>query len=89
MGSGILSLASAIARWTDNPALIAPVCLLSMAFAMAAGHCYALIGEVTLMTGATSYQDAWAKTIGPATSWMPGLTHCASSCASTTLTNTE
>lgn len=89
MGSGILSLASSIARWTDNPALIAPVCLLSMVFAMAAGHCYALIGEVTLMTGASSYQDAWAKTIGPATSWMPGLTHLPSSSALTTLAITS
>jgi hypothetical protein len=31
VGSGILSLANAIARWTDNPALIAPVVALSVA----------------------------------------------------------
>jgi len=73
VGSGILSLANSIARWTDNPALILPVCVLSITFAMMAGHCYSLIGEVTLMTGATSYQDAWAKSIGPSTSWMPGF----------------
>jgi len=44
-----------------------------LAFSMMAGHCYALIGEVTLMTGAESYQDAWAKTMGPNTAWMPGF----------------
>ncbi len=31
VGSGILSLANAVARWTDNPALIAPVVALSVA----------------------------------------------------------
>ncbi len=30
VGSGILSLANSIARWTDNPALILPVCALSV-----------------------------------------------------------
>jgi len=30
VGSGILSLANSIARWTDNPSLIAPVCALSV-----------------------------------------------------------
>jgi len=30
VGSGILSLANAISRWTDNPAHIAPVVLLSV-----------------------------------------------------------
>jgi sodium-coupled neutral amino acid transporter 11 len=42
-------------------------------FAMCAGHCYSLIGEVTMMTGASSYQDAWAKTISPNSAWMPGF----------------
>ena len=28
VGSGILSLAYSVASWTDNPAMIAPVCVL-------------------------------------------------------------
>ena len=35
--------------------------VLSLVFAMLAGHCYSLMGQVTLATGGTSYQDAWAK----------------------------
>ena len=73
VGSGILSLSNSVARWTDNPALILPVVLLSMAFAMVAGHCYSILGEVTLMTGAQSYQEAWAKSISPDSAWLPGL----------------
>jgi len=73
VGSGILSLANAISRWTDNPAHIVPVVVLSLAFSMMAGHCYSLIGEVTMMTGAQSYQDAWAKTMGQQSAWMPGF----------------
>jgi hypothetical protein len=61
------TLPESISRWTDNPKLIPPVCVLSIAFAMVAGHCYSILGEVTLMTGAASYQDAWKKqyTQGP------------------------
>jgi hypothetical protein len=44
-----------------------------MGFALLAGHCYSMIGEVTLMTGAKSYQDGWAKSIDPNTAWLPGL----------------
>ena len=73
VGAGILSLANSISRWTDNPKLIPPVCVLSMAFAMVAGHCYSILGEVTLMTGAASYQDAWAKSLSPDTAWLPGF----------------
>ena len=73
VGSGILSLSNSVARWTDNPALILPVVLLSMSFAMVAGHCYSILGEVTLMTGAQSYQEAWAKSISPDSAWLPGL----------------
>ena len=73
VGAGILSLANSISRWTDNPKLIPPVFVLSMAFAMVAGHCYSILGEVTLMTGAASYQDAWAKSLSPDTAWLPGF----------------
>jgi amino acid permease len=74
VGSGILSLAYSVASWTDNPAMIAPVCVLTLLFAIMSGHCYALIGEVTLATGASSYQDAWAKSIDAKTAWIPGFT---------------
>jgi hypothetical protein len=40
VGSGILSLANSIARWTDNPALILPVCVLSVT----PRHSHALVG---------------------------------------------
>lgn len=37
------------------------------------GYNFSLIGRVCALTGASSYSDAWEKSIGPSSAWIPAM----------------
>ncbi len=41
------------------------------AAALLAGYCFSLVGRVCILTGAKSYKEAWMKSIGPESGWVP------------------
>eukprot|EP00960_Hanusia_phi_P039990 754187-Hanusia_phi.AAC.1 len=57
VGSGVLSLSSSVARFTNNPKMLAP----------------ALVAGVRRVSEGTRAQEAWAKSISTATAWIPGM----------------
>jgi len=80
VGSGILSLSNGVAAFSDSPSMLLPSAGLAIVFAIVSAYCYSLIGLVCHMNGATSYQDAWARSIGASSAWLPGF-----ACTSQTL----
>eukprot|EP00521_Asterionellopsis_glacialis_P012866 CAMPEP_0195308660 /NCGR_PEP_ID=MMETSP0707-20130614/38343_1 /TAXON_ID=33640 /ORGANISM="Asterionellopsis glacialis, Strain CCMP134" /LENGTH=511 /DNA_ID=CAMNT_0040372943 /DNA_START=57 /DNA_END=1592 /DNA_ORIENTATION=- len=75
VGVGVLSLPAGIAAFGDAPSAVLPATVLIAAIGILSGFGFYLIGKVCAYTGATSYREAWSKSIGPSTSWIP-----ASSC---------
>eukprot|EP00980_Cylindrotheca_fusiformis_P013807 scaffold3572_cov113-Cylindrotheca_fusiformis.AAC.3 len=71
VGVGVLSLPAGIAAFADSPAAIIPATALIAAIGILSGFGFFLIGKVCAYTGATSYRDAWAKSVGQSTSWIP------------------
>jgi len=73
VGSGVLCLAGAVAVFSDNALMLGPAILAAGFFAAVASYSFVLIARTCEMTGATSYSDAWSKTVGENTAWIPTL----------------
>jgi hypothetical protein len=71
VGVGVLSLPAGVATFGDSPSAFIPAAILISVIGMLSAYGFALIGKVCAYTGAKSYRDAWSKTVGPGTSWIP------------------
>mmetsp|Transcript_10660 Transcript_10660/g.16002 ORF Transcript_10660/g.16002 Transcript_10660/m.16002 type:complete len:495 (-) Transcript_10660:116-1600(-) len=71
VGAGVLSLPAGIASFGNAPSAIIPATALIAVIGAASGYCFSAIGRVCAMENATSYRDAWSKTVGESTSWIP------------------
>lgn len=73
VGAGVLSLPAGVAAFADAPSAILPAVLLILTMGSFSGYNFSLIGRVCAFTGASSYSDAWEKTVGEGSSWVPAL----------------
>jgi len=73
VGSGVLGLPAGIAAFGNAPSALVPALSLTLIIGLLSGYCFILIGRVCAYTGAISYKDAWTKSVGPKTSWLPAL----------------
>lgn len=67
VGAGVLALPASIAgmgRDIASPGLLLPAALVLVAIGGINAYFFRLVGRVCRITGATSYQDAWDKTVG-------------------------
>jgi amino acid permease len=71
VGVGVLSLPAGIAAFGNNPGALVPALSLIAFIGILSGYGFAVIGKVCAYTGATSYREAWSKSVGPSTSWIP------------------
>jgi len=71
VGVGVLSLPAGVAAFGNAQSAVLPAILLITIIGILSGFGFALIGKVCAYTGATSYRDAWSKTVGESTSWIP------------------
>jgi len=71
VGVGVLSLPAGIAAFADAPSAVLPATGLITLIGILSAFGFFLIGKVCAYTGATSYRDAWGKSVGEATSWIP------------------
>jgi Transmembrane amino acid transporter protein len=71
VGVGVLSLPAGIAAFADAKSAFVPAAAMIAVIGVLSGYGFAIIGKVCAYTGATSYREAWAKSIGPKTSWIP------------------
>lgn len=69
VGAGVLSLPSGIAFFADSPAAIVPASVMCAVMGLVSAYTFSLIGRVCEKTNATSFQDAWSKTVNPKTAW--------------------
>lgn len=73
VGAGVLGLPAGIAAVANAPDAIVPALLLISSIGLFAGYGFSVIGLVCGKTKALSYREAWKKTVGPQTSWVPAL----------------
>jgi hypothetical protein len=71
VGVGVLSLPAGVATFGDAPSAFIPAAILITVIGVLSAYGFALIGKVCAYTGAKSYRDAWSKTVGESTSWIP------------------
>jgi amino acid permease len=65
------SYVAGIAAFGNSPSAIISALLLIAIIGGLSGYGFALIGKVCAYTGATSYRDAWNRSVGKETSWIP------------------
>ena len=71
VGAGVLSLPAGVAAFGNAPSALIPALSLIAVIGCLSAFGFACIGKVCAYTGATSYREAWEKTVGPSTSWIP------------------
>lgn len=69
VGAGVLSLPSGIAFFSDAPNAIIPASLLCAVMGVVAAYSFSLIGQACEQHNASSFQDAWAKSVDPNSAW--------------------
>lgn len=73
VGAGILSLPSGVAAFSGSPEALTPAFILVLAFGLVSAYGFVLVGDACSWTKASTYQDAWARTVSPSSKWMPSL----------------
>lgn len=71
VGVGVLSLPAGVAAFGSAPSAFIPAAILITIIGVLSAYGFALIGKVCAYTGAKSYRDAWSKTVGEGSSWIP------------------
>lgn len=71
VGVGVLSLPAGVAAFGSAPSAIIPATILIAVIGILSGYGFQLIGKVCAYTGATSYREAWSKSVGEGSSWIP------------------
>jgi len=71
VGVGVLSLPAGVAAFGSAPSAFIPAGILITVIGILSGYGFALIGKVCAYTGAKSYREAWSKSVGEGTSWIP------------------
>eukprot|EP00903_Cladosiphon_okamuranus_P009008 g8617.t1 len=71
VGAGILAIPGGVTAFSQSRAAVVPTVAMIVALGGMSGYCFSLIGRVCAATGASSYGDAWGRTIGAKTSWLP------------------
>jgi len=70
VGAGVLSLPSGIAFFADEKAALIPASIMTLVMGIVAAYSFSLIGKSCEQHEATSFQDAWAKSVNPKTAWV-------------------
>jgi amino acid permease len=69
VGSGVLALPAGVATLGDSPSgVVVPAVLLILVIGASNAYFFSLIGRVCSMTGATSFRDAWERSVGTGSS---------------------
>mmetsp|Transcript_5153 Transcript_5153/g.9121 ORF Transcript_5153/g.9121 Transcript_5153/m.9121 type:complete len:546 (-) Transcript_5153:44-1681(-) len=71
VGVGVLSLPAGVAAFGSAPSAFIPAGILITVIGILSAYGFQMIGKVCAYTGAKSYRDAWSKTIGEGSSWIP------------------
>ena len=70
VGAGVLSLPAGIAAFGDAPSAVIPAVTLITVIGTLSAYGFSLIGRVCAVTNASTYREAWDRTVGTSTSWI-------------------
>jgi len=70
VGAGVLSLPAGIAAFGDAPSAVIPAVTLITVIGALSAYGFSLIGRVCAVTNASTYREAWDRTVGTSTSWI-------------------
>lgn len=73
VGAGVLSLPAGVAAFGDAKSAVLPAVALIAIMGSFSGYNFSLIGRVCAVTGADSYSNAWEKSVGESSAWIPAL----------------
>jgi hypothetical protein len=73
VGAGVLGLPAGIASFGNAPTAVIPAMILLVTIGALSAYGFSLIGIVCAKTKSTSYRQAWSRSVGEATAWMPAL----------------
>eukprot|EP00549_Striatella_unipunctata_P007747 CAMPEP_0118712600 /NCGR_PEP_ID=MMETSP0800-20121206/24927_1 /TAXON_ID=210618 ORGANISM="Striatella unipunctata, Strain CCMP2910" /NCGR_SAMPLE_ID=MMETSP0800 /ASSEMBLY_ACC=CAM_ASM_000638 /LENGTH=460 /DNA_ID=CAMNT_0006617711 /DNA_START=143 /DNA_END=1525 /DNA_ORIENTATION=+ len=76
VGAGVLSLPAGIAAFGNAPSALIPASVLIGFFGVMSAYGFSLIGRVCAYTGASSYREAWSKSVGERSSVLPAVSVC-------------
>jgi amino acid permease len=82
VGAGVLGLPAGIAAFGDHPSALLPAFGLVVVIGAMAAYGFSLIGTVCAATQARSYRQAWSRTVGAASSWLPATACLLVTCCS-------
>jgi sodium-coupled neutral amino acid transporter 11 len=69
VGCGVLSLPSGIAYFSDHKMAVVPASIICILMGVMAAYTFSLIGRTCDKYGATSFQEAWAKSVDEKSAW--------------------
>lgn len=70
VGAGMLSLPAGVAAFTDNTSGLLPATVLTLIFGAVSAYTFSVLGKVTKLNNADSYEDAWARAVSPNSAWI-------------------
>jgi amino acid permease len=73
LGAGVVGIPAGIAAWGDERTAVFPAVVLIACMATLAGYGFCLIGTVCYKTDAPSYREAWSRSVGKKSSWIPAM----------------
>mmetsp|Transcript_1987 Transcript_1987/g.5258 ORF Transcript_1987/g.5258 Transcript_1987/m.5258 type:complete len:502 (-) Transcript_1987:233-1738(-) len=73
VGVGILGVPAGVAAFGDSPGALVPALAAIIFMGLVSAYTFGLIGQVCSWTGASSYGEAWEKSVGTRTAWIPSL----------------
>lgn len=73
VGAGVLGLPAGVATFGSTNLALLPAVVLIATIGSLSAYCFSLIGRVCAYTSSHSYRQAWERSVGPSTGWIPAL----------------
>ena len=67
----LILINAGVAAFGNAPSAVIPAVILITLIGSMSGYCFSLIGRVCSYTGAKSYREAWEKSVGESSGWLP------------------
>ena len=70
IGAGVLSLPSGVAFFSSSPMALIPAASILTVMGLVAAYSFSLIGRACEQHGATTFQEAWSRSVDPKSAWV-------------------
>lgn len=77
VGSGVLSLPAGIASFGSTPSTLGPALFLVVGMGILSAVGFTWIARVCALTQSSTYREAWSKSMGEDTGWIPAISAAA------------